>query len=252
MAEWQWRSVDAARREKRIKTWQSTLTPWREVIAPHPDVQTGRYQQAEFAADLAQVLAGTATAEYGDPVEFFRRTYLTSGMRRLLLDALARLRGKGGEPVIQLKTAFGGGKTHTMLALYHLLRAPSAVRTGAGRGGPAAARPGDAPAAHGWPCWSGPRSIRSAPRAPWRGSEVNTLWGEMAWQLAGFKGFELVAAPTMRAPRRAATRWWSCSSWPGRASSWWTSWSPTCATSATPEASRALAPSTPTSPSCRT
>src|SRR5258706_8084671 len=101
------------------------LTPWREVIVPHPDVQSGRYQQAEFAADLAQVLAGKATAEYGDPVEFFRRTYLTSGMRRLLLDALARLRGEGGEPVIQLKTAFGGGKTHTMLALYHLLRAPA-------------------------------------------------------------------------------------------------------------------------------
>ena len=59
------------------------LTPWREVIVPHPDVQAGSYQQAEFAADLAQVLAGTATAEYGDPAEFFRRTYLTAGMRRL-------------------------------------------------------------------------------------------------------------------------------------------------------------------------
>src|SRR5579859_6461642 len=101
------------------------LTPWRDVITPHPDVRSGRYQQAEFAADLAQVLSGRASAEYGDPAEFFRRTYLTDGMRRLLQAALARLRGEGGEPVIQLKTAFGGGKTHTMLALYHLLRAPA-------------------------------------------------------------------------------------------------------------------------------
>jgi predicted AAA+ superfamily ATPase len=97
------------------------LKPWREVIAPHPDVASGRYVQAEFAADLAQVMEGTADPEYQDPVEFFQRTYLTAGMRGLLRSALERLSGKGRDPVIQLKTAFGGGKTHTMLALYHFL-----------------------------------------------------------------------------------------------------------------------------------
>ncbi len=69
-----------------------------------------------------EVARGTAEVEYQDPVEFFARTYLTEGMRGLLVAALRRIAGNGGEPVIQLKTAFGGGKTHSLLALSHLLR----------------------------------------------------------------------------------------------------------------------------------
>jgi hypothetical protein len=57
------------------------LRPWREVIVPHDDVAQGRYGPAEFAADLHQVAAGSGGAEYADPVEFFRRTYLTEGLR---------------------------------------------------------------------------------------------------------------------------------------------------------------------------
>ena len=98
------------------------LRPWREVARPHPDVAAGRYRQAEFAADLSQVARGQADAEYQDPIEFFARTYLTEGMRALMIQALRRITGQGGEPIIQLKTAFGGGKTHSLLALYHLLR----------------------------------------------------------------------------------------------------------------------------------
>ena len=100
----------------------SGLPSWRSVIEPHPDVAQGRYRNAEFAADLAQVARGEGAYEYRDPVEFFARTYITEGMAGLLVQALRRAAGKGGEPVIQLKTAFGGGKTHSMLALYHLLR----------------------------------------------------------------------------------------------------------------------------------
>src|SRR3989338_9932853 len=96
------------------------LKPWREVIIPHKDVAGGKYQQAEFAADLAQVLSGKAEKEYQDATEFFNRTYLTEGMKLLLASSLRRACQIDGEPVIQLKTAFGGGKTHTMLALYHL------------------------------------------------------------------------------------------------------------------------------------
>src|SRR5579859_3027945 len=154
-----------------------TLTPWREVITPHPDVQTGRYQQAEFAADLAQVLGGKATAEYGDPVEFFRRTYLTAGMKRLLKGALERLRGAGGDPVIQLKTAFGGGKTHTMLALYHLLREPGRCAEVPAVAELLAESGGTPPSARvavlvgtALDAW---RPSRSTPE----GSDIYTLWG---------------------------------------------------------------------------
>ncbi len=95
------------------------LKPWREVVTPHADVASGRYQQAEFAADLWQVHLGEGS-EYRNPAEFFRRTFLTESLKRLLVGGVRRVFGQGGDPVVQLQTNFGGGKTHSMLALYHL------------------------------------------------------------------------------------------------------------------------------------
>ena len=102
------------------------LKPWREVVEPHQDVATGAFQQAEFAADLGKVHAGSAPSEYRDPREFFGRTYLTDGLRSLLVGAARRLSGTGGDPVVELQTNFGGGKTHSMLALYHMAGGTSA------------------------------------------------------------------------------------------------------------------------------
>src|SRR6476659_328534 len=96
------------------------MKPWREIAVPHPDVLEGTFLQAEFAADITAVRTGQATREYQDAAAFFQRTFITEGMRLLLIQVAQRLNGKGGEPVIQLQTAFGGGKTHTMLAVYHL------------------------------------------------------------------------------------------------------------------------------------
>src|SRR5680860_119388 len=96
------------------------LKPWREVVTPHKDVASGRYQQAEFAADLWQVHLGEGSDEYRNPGEFFRRTYLTESLKGILVGAVRRLSGQGADPVVQLQTNFGGGKTHSMLALYHL------------------------------------------------------------------------------------------------------------------------------------
>jgi Swt1-like HEPN len=101
-------------------TATANLKPWREIITPHNDVASGRYQQAEFAADLWQVHLGEGTDEYKNPVEFFRRTYLTESLRQMLVGAVRRISGQGGDPVVQLQTNFGGGKTHSMLALFHL------------------------------------------------------------------------------------------------------------------------------------
>jgi hypothetical protein len=102
-----------------------TLKPWREVISPHADVATGRYQQAEFAADLWQVHIGEGPNEYKKPTEFFWRTFLTESLKQLLIGAVRRLTDQGGDPVVQLQTNFGGGKTHSMLALYHLFSGTS-------------------------------------------------------------------------------------------------------------------------------
>ena len=109
-----------------------TLKPWREVVTPHRDVASGRYQQAEFAADLWQVHLREGSDEYRNPAEFFRRTFLTESLKDLLIGAMRRLAGDGGDPVVELQTNFGGGKTHSMLALYHLFSGHRA-RGAAGR-----------------------------------------------------------------------------------------------------------------------
>jgi hypothetical protein len=168
------------------------LKPWREVITPHPDVAGGRYQQAEFAADLAQVAQGKAEFEYQDASEFYARTYLTDGMTHLLTAAMERVSGKGGEPVVQLKTAFGGGKTHTLLALYHALNGKVGAdrMTGMGKILKAAGLDELPPARV--VVIVGEALNPTVPRIV-NGVEVRTLWGDIAAQLGGAKAYGRIA-----------------------------------------------------------
>ena len=168
----------------------SSLPSWRDVIKPHPDVAAGRYKNAEFAADLAQVARGEGSFEYRDPVEFFARTYVTEGMAGLLMQALRRIGGKDGEPVIQLKTAFGGGKTHSMLALYHMLRGTvpldkiPAVRPVLARAGLSTLPKANVAVLVGTAI--DPTRVQRPPHMP--GIMIHTLWGEMAALLAASAG----------------------------------------------------------------
>ncbi|MCM2542875.1 ATP-binding protein [Burkholderia glumae] len=169
-----------------------TLKPWREIAEPHADVREGNFQQAEFAADLSRVHAGTAAEEYQNPALFFQRTFITEGMRLLLDSVVKRLSGKGGDPVIQLQTAFGGGKTHTMLAVYHL--AKSNGPTSDLHGVPAildAAGISELPKAR----VAVLDGIKSSPNQPVvrDGLKIHTLWGDLAWQLGAEEGYALVA-----------------------------------------------------------
>ena len=169
------------------------LKPWREVITPHEDVASGRYQQAEFAADLSQVHKGEGAAEYREPLEFFRRTYLTDSLKKLLVNAILRLSGQGGDPVVQLQTNFGGGKTHTMLALYHLFSGVKPTdlagmdelmqQAGAGKL-PQAKRV----------VLVGTKISPGKPDNKDDGAVVRTLWGELAWQLGGEAAWQMLAA----------------------------------------------------------
>ena len=192
--------TELQRNEERRKTQRldiavetvAGLLPWREVVEPHQDVATGEFQQAEFAADLAKVHNGSAPSEYRNPKEFFARTYLTDGLSTLLIGAAKRLSGGGGDPVVELQTNFGGGKTHSMLALYHMvggtpvedlpgldqllsrngLTVPAkvnrAVLVGTSRG---------------------PQDVISLEG----GRKIRTTWGELAWQLGGAEAFEMLA-----------------------------------------------------------
>jgi predicted AAA+ superfamily ATPase len=171
----------------------SGLKPWRDIATPHPDVAAGRYRQAEFAADLSQVVSGESADEYRDPKEFFSRTYITDGLKHLLVLGLKRLSSLGGDPVVELQTNFGGGKTHSMIALYHLASGqliPSQIQ-------------GFEHVLHE----IGIEKLPVAQRAVLVGTRLNpakgqikpegmtisTFWGEMAYQLGGPEGYALVA-----------------------------------------------------------
>lgn len=166
------------------------LPSWREVIQPHPDVAEGRYQTAEFAADLAQVARGEGAFEYRDPVEFFARTYITEGMSGLLVKSLQRIAGVGGEPVIQLKTAFGGGKTHSMLALYHMVKSGVSVdkipslKPILDKAGLTELPKANVAVLVGTSL--DPNKKKNPANLP--GYTVNTIWGEMAYQLVTSAG----------------------------------------------------------------
>ena len=173
------------------------LKPWREVCEPHPDVLEARFSDAEFAANLAQVDEGLGGEEYTDPAAFFRRTYVTEGLRRVLAATLARLAGNGGEPVIGLQTNFGGGKTHTMLALYHIAGAAEAGY-----------RPEDLPGLApifeaadvstldrvNLAVFVGTHKGAAEAMHAEDGREIRTLWGYLAWRLGGWEAVESIAA----------------------------------------------------------
>ena len=174
------------------------MKPWREVIVPHKDVRSGRYQQAEFAADLWQVHLGEGSDEYRNPAEFFRRTFLTESLKQLLVGGIERIAGTGGDPVVQLQTNFGGGKTHSMLALYHLfsgtphgeLLGVDAVMKKAGVATlPKAKRV----------VLVGNKISPGNPSKKPDGTVVRTLWGELAWQLGGKKAYQRIKADDERA-----------------------------------------------------
>ena len=178
------------------------LKPWREAARPNGDVMEGTFREAEFAADLQQVWQGRAAPEYGSPVGFFERTYITPGMRTLLANALRRVAGGGGDPVIQARTGFGGGKTHSLIALYHVAVHTAAV-AGSGDAALAGVRAlveeagldaaGDGAANVAVLDCTSLSPTASAVTDP-GGDPRNTLWGEMAYQLGGQDGYDLVGA----------------------------------------------------------
>ena len=174
------------------------LKPWREVVNPHKDVASGRYQQAEFAADLWQVHLGEGSDEYRKPVEFFRRTYLTQSLNQLLIGAVQRLAGQGGDPVVQLQTNFGGGKTHSMLALYHLF-SDAALGELLGIDEVLKQSGISRPPKVNRVVLVGNKISPGNPVTKPDGTVVRTLWGELAWQL----GF---IAEGVREAKKAYTR----------------------------------------------
>ena len=200
----------------RARRPSGALKPWREIIRPNQDVAQGTFQQAAFAANLQQVYDGRASAtEYGIPVKFFNRTYITPGLRTLLVNTLKRLAGTGGDPVIQTKTGFGGGKTHSLIALYHLVKDTSSLTNASatGESARASAEVRDLMQEAGLDpdgaqqtkvaVLVGTHLATTDPDVTAEaGDPLNTLWGQMAHQLGGQAAYNIVgqAARTGAAP----------------------------------------------------
>ena len=94
--------------------------PWWQVAVPHKDIREGRL--GDFAADLNSIVRGKAPTEYIDPKTFFTRTHFTKGLSNIIKDALHVLSGREKSKIVQIQTPFGGGKTHALISLYHLLK----------------------------------------------------------------------------------------------------------------------------------
>ena len=95
------------------------MISFHKIAKPHTDILEGKYTHDVFAAKLGEVFKGKAPVEYKNATQFWKKTHKTDGLNRLLSVVERRLKGNGGDSVIQIQTLFGGGKTHALIAMYH-------------------------------------------------------------------------------------------------------------------------------------
>jgi len=165
------------------------IKPWLEVVTLHPDVLSEEFSEDIFALDLGPLADGNPNvpAVYRDPEHFFRASYLTSGLKSLLKDVLSRLGGGAGNRVLKLITPFGGGKSHTLAALFHAARHRGALdaipegkdlpRSGAARIAVFDGQFFDA---------------TTGKKMPGTDEYARTMWGWVAFSLGGKDGYEML------------------------------------------------------------
>jgi hypothetical protein len=158
------------------------LAPWVDVVRPHPDVESGSLDMGTYAVNLASVYRQRAGVErvYSEPEQFFATTYLTAALSDLLRDVMGVLGGDAGDRVLQLRTPFGGGKTHTLVALLHLVRSRPALAANSELAG----IPDPGPVALA--VLSGEELDPLSPIQWADGTATRTLWGELAKQLGRY------------------------------------------------------------------
>lgn len=173
--------------------YSGVLPAWYNSIMPQYDIRNGQLDESVFAANIEEVATGTAPVVYQDLVSFFDRTYVTDGMRELIRRVVQALNGKESQNrVISLQTGFGGGKTHSLISLYHVVKDSRTFRD------LAAARaildPEDMPQfdnARVAVFTQNTVSVVDGHQVE-DGVIPHTLWGELAWQLGGKEGYERV------------------------------------------------------------
>ena len=173
--------------------YSGVLPAWFNSILPQYDIRNGQLDESIFAANIEEVATGTAPVVYQDIVSFFDRTFVTDGMRELIRRVVQALNGKESQNrVISLQTGFGGGKTHSLISLYHVVKDSRTFRDMA-----AASSILDA---EDMPQFDNARVAVFTQNtvSVVDGHQVNdsiithTLWGELAYQLGGREGYERV------------------------------------------------------------
>ena len=167
-----------------------TLKTIFDTCHPRADVLAGTISEAEFAADLAAVVAGAGPEEYRVPARFFRNTHPTRGLKTLLGNVCRRLSGVGGEAaaIFRLDTSYGGGKTHGLIALAHAARGMTGVAQVDEFLDPALVPHGPVRLA----VFDGENADPANGRRMGDGVLARTPWGEIAYALAGPDGYERV------------------------------------------------------------
>lgn len=182
------------------------LLPWYAVAIPHEDIREGRLDEAVFAANIWAVVEGSAPDVYLDPEEFFRKTYMTKGLATVLKRVAGAFRGAkdSGDRIISLQTAFGGGKTHTLVALWHLVKhaarlkkSPDTEQLQRALGDRFPEQVQNIAVFTNHTC--DPTQGRKTPD----GVHTHTLWGELAFQLGSKNLYEEVRPndETLRVPQ---------------------------------------------------
>ncbi len=100
------------------------LPSWWEILTPREDIRADKMKKQPFIVDLGDVKGDTTSTSFSDPRRFFERTFLTESLILILDTILSRLHGEGGSPILLLQARFGGGKTHALLTIYHVLTSP--------------------------------------------------------------------------------------------------------------------------------
>ena len=176
-----------------VVDYNGVLPAWFNTIMPQYDIRNGQLDESIFAANIEEVATGTAPVVYQDIVSFFDRTNVTDGMRELIRRVVQALNGKESQNrVISLQTGFGGGKTHSLISLYHTVKYSRDFRN------MEAARhildPEDMPQfddAKVAVFTQNTVSVVNGHQVE-DGIVTHTLWGELAWQLGGREGYEHV------------------------------------------------------------
>lgn len=159
-----------------------------EICTPRPDILQGNIRESDFAADLAQVINGKAPAEYAKPDLFFANTHPTQGLKTLLKTVCQRLQGGGGSAVLRLDTQYGGGKTHSLIALTHASQGMQGVTNVQEFIDPALVPTTKVRLAS----FDGENADPVNGRPLGNGLRAYTPWGELAYGLAGVAGYEKV------------------------------------------------------------